>query len=308
MPAELRFCRSCGSRLGEGVAEYTETVRFQNGATATAAANPQTGPYAFGSGPQAFGPAADAQMQWIHKKKKKKLSGMTWLFIGLLLFFVFAGTFTAVMRNVRQSTGAAVATLPRPYVGVDRFIDGDGGVAFGHVDTPDGPADKAGLLGGDLIISFDGHAVKTADEITDFLRQAGIGKTVEVIYIRDGETKKTLLTPIGREELRQLERTFTRRPVGLGRFGYDDGEAERVLVPGTNTYGVQLGEITTSLPADMAGIKPGDIVIEFDKVPIRTAGELRSRVMRAMPYVPVDVVVMRGNERLTIPVKMGKQR
>src|SRR5262245_33759867 len=28
MPGEMRFCRDCGQRLGEGPAEYTETVRF----------------------------------------------------------------------------------------------------------------------------------------------------------------------------------------------------------------------------------------------------------------------------------------
>ena len=305
MPPELRFCRSCGSRLGEGVAEYTETVRFQNTPTAATAANPTT--YGIGSGPQALGPSANAQMPWVHKKKKKKISGMTWLFIGLLIFFVSAAAFTAVVRNVRQNTGAAIATTPRAYVGVDEFRNGDGGVTFNAVDTPDGPADKAGLLGGDLITSFDGHAVKNADEITNLLRQTTIGKAVEVVYIRDGETRKTMLTPVGRDELRQLERAFTRRPVGLGRFGYDDDESERVLVPGTNTYGVRLGNVGPSLPADMAGIKVGDIVVEFDKVPIRTPGELSSRVKRALPYSVVDVVVIRDGERLTIPVKMGKQ-
>ncbi|MEO8436323.1 MAG: PDZ domain-containing protein [Pyrinomonadaceae bacterium] len=305
MPPELRFCRSCGSRLGEGVAEYTETVRFQNTPTAATAANPTT--YGVGSGPQGLGPAAAGQMQWIHKKKKKKISGMTWLFIGLLIFFVSAAAFTAVVRNVRQNTGAAVVATPRAYVGVDEFKNGDGGATFNNVDTPDGPADKAGLLGGDLITSFDGHAVKDADEITGLLRQTTIGKAVEVTYIRDGETKKTLLTPVAREELRQMERAFSRRPEGLGRFGYDDDQAERVLVPGTNTYGVRLGNITTSLPADMAGIKEGDIVIEFGKIPIRTPGELRSRVRRALPYSIVDVVLIRGNQPLTIPVKMGRQ-
>src|SRR5947209_15537867 len=30
MPSEMRFCRACGCRLGEGVEEYTETVRFDN--------------------------------------------------------------------------------------------------------------------------------------------------------------------------------------------------------------------------------------------------------------------------------------
>src|ERR671932_1830982 len=37
MPSEMRFCRACGFRLGEGIEEYTETVRF-NSAPRTAPA------------------------------------------------------------------------------------------------------------------------------------------------------------------------------------------------------------------------------------------------------------------------------
>jgi S1-C subfamily serine protease len=72
-------------------------------------------------------------------------------------------------------------------------------------------------------------------------------------------------------------------------------------------FGVRLDEVNASLPADMAGIKQGDIVIEFDKIPIRTPEELTLRVRRAKPYETVDVVVIRNGERLTIPVRMGKQ-
>ena len=57
----------------------------------------------------------------------------------------------------------------------------------------------------------------------------------------------------------------------------------------------------------MAGIKKGDIVIEFDGVPIRTPGELSARVKRAVPYNTIKVVVMRETEKIEIPVKMGKQ-
>jgi S1-C subfamily serine protease len=56
----------------------------------------------------------------------------------------------------------------------------------------------------------------------------------------------------------------------------------------------------------MAGIKERDIVVEWDGVPIRTPEELLSRVRRAIPYSTVKVVVYRGEERLEIPVKMGK--
>jgi putative serine protease PepD len=57
----------------------------------------------------------------------------------------------------------------------------------------------------------------------------------------------------------------------------------------------------------LAGVKEGDVVIEFDGVPIRTTDEFLMRVRRALPYSTVKVVVMRGEEKLEIPVKIGKQ-
>jgi serine protease Do len=57
----------------------------------------------------------------------------------------------------------------------------------------------------------------------------------------------------------------------------------------------------------MAGLKSGDIVIEFAGVPIRTEEELNHRIQRAIPYETVNVVVIRGTERLTIPVRMGRR-
>jgi len=72
-------------------------------------------------------------------------------------------------------------------------------------------------------------------------------------------------------------------------------------------HGVKLNNISPSLPADMAGIKNGDIVIQFGDTPIRTGAELQARVRAAVPYTTVKVTVMRGNEKIEIPVRMGRQ-
>jgi S1-C subfamily serine protease len=111
-----------------------------------------------------------------------------------------------------------------------------------------------------------------------------------------------------------LNREFERRPEGRAHFGYEDGDAERVQVPGTNIYGVRLGSILRSRPADLAGIKEGDIVTAFDGVPIRTTNEMLMRVRRALPYSTVKLTIVRKGEnesdpveKLEIPVKMGKQ-
>jgi len=79
-----------------------------------------------------------------------------------------------------------------------------------------------------------------------------------------------------------------------------------VPVPGTNIFGVILNDVSSSMPADLAGIKEGDIIIEFDGVPIRTPQELHARVRRALPYSTVKVVLMREGQKMEIPVKMGK--
>jgi hypothetical protein len=302
MPRELRFCRNCGFRLGEGTAEYTETVRFQNVPPGTLTANnpANSGPYAFG-GPLAMSPSRNLS------KRRGRMSGMSWMFIGLLIFFIAAAGFTAVVKQIRPIQGrVAAVAAPRSYAGVNSFDTTDGGVTFDNVEPADGPADKAGLVGGDIITTVDGQPVRSDDEITDILHRTPIGKTIDIVYLRDGETMNTKMTTISKDEMDRLNEVFAARPQGRGQFGYEDGEAERVAVPNTKMFGVQLGEVLANRPADMAGIKQGDIVIQFDDIPIRTTDEFLSRVRRAVPYSTVKIVVMRGNERLEIPVKMGK--
>ena len=305
MPAGLRFCRNCGFRLGEGSAEYTETVRFQNAPPGTLPGNnaPNSGPYGFAGGPLTYSPRGGIG------KRRGGMSGTTWMFIGLLVFFLLAGGFTAIVKRVPRNIPVRVSVnAPRSVVGVDNFetADGNAGVTFANVEPPGGPADIAGLVGGDIITTVDGQPVRSDDEMRDLMRRLPIGKTVDVIYLRDGETKNTKLSTISQDELGDLEDVYSSRPEGRGQFGYEEGNAERVEVPGTKMFGVKLGEVLPNRPADIAGIKQGDIVVSFGDIPIRTSDEFLSRVRRAQPYSIVKLGIIRNGERMEIPVKMGK--
>lgn len=297
MPLGLRFCRTCGFRLGEGVAEYTETVRFSNSTT----------PNPFGMGAGQMAPAVTS----LPVCRKKRMSGMTWIFVGMIVFFLFAGIISHLVRprGIRGPFGPppppAAPAAPRSYLGVDLDTNDDG-VTFSSIQTPGSPLDKAGLVGGDTITSFDGKPVKTDDELMDLLRATPVGKTVEVVYLRDGKPLTTKLTTISESELAQLGKAFAGRAEGKGRLGIS-GQDE-VEIPELGIRGVKLERVDSSMPADMAGLKSGDIVIEFGGAPIRTGAEFSNRILRAIPYdPPVDVVVIRGSERLKIPVRMGKK-
>jgi len=293
MPKEMRFCRSCGNRLGEGSAEYTQTVRFPN-TTGTA-----------GAGTTPFYPSVNAPLIQpagnFRKKRRLGFTGMTWLWIVLGLFFLTGGVLSALRKNLPGRPSIAV-TPRRSYFGVDDFDTAAQGVTFDAVEPAGGPADKAGLVGGDIITSFDGQTVRTDSEMMDLLRRTPIGKQVEVIYLRDGISKTTKLTTISEDEFDRL-RDVGDRPEGM--FGFESNRTERVNDPATKTYGVRLKWVRQNGPADLFGIKEGDIITEFDKVPIRTAQELVSRVHRASPKQVVEVVVVRNGETLKIPVTMG---
>ncbi len=300
MPKEMRFCRSCGNRLGEGPAEYTETVRFRNAATANAQFNPAYIP------PAAAPIAPPSPRDFTRCRRRVGWGGMTWMWIVLAVFFASGGAMS-VLKGPRRGRATTPVFLDRSIFGVDGFKTTEGGVTFEDVEPPGAPADKAGMVGGDIITAFDGRAVKKESELMDLIRQTPTGKTVEVIYLRDGEIKKTQLTIISRQESNQLDRSYGSRAEGKGKFGYDDGDAERVFIPTSKIFGVRLDSVEPNEPADLAGIKRGDIVIEFDKTPIRTSEELLSRVRRGFPYSTVPVVVMRDGQRIEIPVKLGKR-
>ncbi len=299
MPAGLRFCRNCGFRLGEGTAEYTETVRFQNAPPGMLPNNsaPMAGPYGYTPPPAA--PYCQG--------KKRRISGMGWLFIGLLIFFISAGVLSSIVKRVPRNLPQVTINAQRSVAGVDDWETTDGGITFNYIETPGGPADKAGLVGGDVITTVDGQPVHSDDEMREIMRRIPIGQTVDVIYLRDGETKATKWTTISPEESGRLEEAFAARPEGRGQFGYDDSDAEQVEIPNTKMSGVKLGEILSSRPADMAGVKQGDIVIAFNEIPIRTPGEFRQRVRRAIPYSTIKLTIIRDGEQQVIPVKMGRQ-
>ena len=305
MPSELRFCRNCGFRLGEGSAEYTETVRF-DGATAagrvgTARPTSQSTPFGMGTA----GPMARVAAGAI-RCRRKRMSGMSWIFVIIVMFFaVGAGASLFAPRNPRRIF-PPVVSAPRSYFGVNSFDTADGGVTFDSIEAPGSPADKAGLVGGDIITTFDGQQVTDDGQMMDLLRKTPIGKTVDVVFIRDGETKTTKLTTISESDLDQLGKAFRARPEGRGKFGISN--QERVEIPGTKLHGVRLGNVDSSMPADMAGLKSGDIIIALDNAPIRTSAELSYRIQLAVPYKTVVVKIMRGSETMDIPVKVGRQR
>jgi hypothetical protein len=62
-----------------------------------------------------------------------------------------------------------------------------------------GPAEEAGLRGGDVIVEFAGQTITNIYDYTYALDVVKVGEPIDVVYERDGERKKTTLTPRSRK-------------------------------------------------------------------------------------------------------------
>ena len=81
-----------------------------------------------------------------------------------------------------------------PYFGsIPDFAEVPNGVRFADI-RPDSPADKGGLEAGDIMTGFDGKPIRNLYDFTYALRDAEVGQTVVVEYLRDGQAAQTNVT------------------------------------------------------------------------------------------------------------------
>lgn len=314
--AGLRFCRRCGYRLGEGVEEYVPTQRFDAGSMPTVAPpSPATDPFqarqTWGAAPiQPFGSASamgGQQAQGSTSKLAKMCRPVrgVWLWVTIIAVMLIVGGLLPLAMMSRRG-GAAVPRVERAFLGVDGFETAPGGGALiTGIAGPETPLLRAGLIGGDIIKRFAGKDVRNADDMRRILGEAPVGEPADVDYIRDNVPGSTKLTPGAEKDMPGMRR-FDQRPGGRGVIGIDVGA--RVQVPNMNIYGVELDDVNRNEPADLAGLKEGDIVIKFGEYPIRTPGDLRYRIAEALPGSTVPVTVVRGVDLIEILVKIGRSR
>ena len=72
-------------------------------------------------------------------------------------------------------------------------------------------------------------------------------------------------------------------------------------------HGVQVVNVVPGDPADQAGIKPGDILLEFNGQKITDSEKFRYLVAKSKVGATVPVKIMRGNKTLTVKVTLVEQ-
>ncbi len=155
-------------------------------------------------------------------------------------------------------------------------------------DVPEGPSKEAGILSGDVILSFDGVEVADTRELVRIVGNADIGKAARVVVFRDGETQ-TLMVTLGRREDAEAEAVPASAPadepvekelLGLKIAEMTDELREQLgLNPGSD--GLVVADVAEDSEAYEKGLRAGDVITEAGQQKVMRVADLEDRISEA---------------------------
>ena len=178
----------------------------------------------------------------------------------------------------------------------------DNGALVGDV-IPDGPAAKAGIKRGDVIIKFNGKEVSDVGQLPKIVASTTPDTDVDVVVIRDGK-RQTLNVHIAilKDGNTQVAKAQSRDSLGMQG---QDITPELAQTLGLDTdQGVLVSDVTAGLPAAEAGIKRGDVITEIDRKPIRNMADYKGLLGNIKKGRTVLFLIRRGGTTIYIAVKI----
>jgi len=162
--------------------------------------------------------------------------------------------------------------------------------------SPEGPAARAGLERGDVIVEFAGKTVTESHQLPALVAESRIGSTAHLTVLRSGE-RRTLDVTIASLPEEPERRVSARDGSDDGaEWGFAVADITPQLARGrglARDRGVVVTDVAPDGPAAEAGIQPGDIVREVDRSPVETSADLR-KALQSRKKDNVLLLVQRG--------------
>jgi serine protease Do len=170
--------------------------------------------------------------------------------------------------------------------------------------APDSPAEKAGIIRGDVIVEYDGQKVNDVSDLTNMAAVTPPGTEVIVKVIQDGKTKnmKVKLEKFPDQEAQVKDEV--RKSLGLTVRQLTPKIVKRFNID--HDDGVIIADVDQGSVAGDAGLKPGDIILEINKKPINTLANYSAVLEDVKPGDTALFLVKRGNNTIYAALRIRK--
>lgn len=188
------------------------------------------------------------------------------------------------------------------------------------------PAAEAGLKENDVIVEFDGEIVHSAAQLRRLVRETPVGRSVNLVVVREGQHKSFAIKLGERKESRaftgvlpneafKFEPQFDfgrmpsvitsliRQPVRLGVQVQNLTEqlADYLKVPGKS--GVLIASVNEGSAAQKAGLKAGDVIVGANGKSIQDTKDL-SEILREEQTASLKLDCIRSGQKLSVTVAL----
>ena len=153
----------------------------------------------------------------------------------------------------------------------------------------DGPAEKSGVLSGDIILEFDGKVVEQMRDLPIIVADTPVEKEVDVLVLRKGE-KQTIGVTLGRLEdgekkLASLstgkkteeEEPETKTLLGLQLSEIDEKTREEAKIS-DDLQGLFITDVEGGSAAQDKGIQKGEVIVQIGQEPVETLADAEKQI------------------------------
>ncbi len=206
----------------------------------------------------------------------------------------------------RQEIGVGIQTIT-PTMAAGLGLTRNYGVIISDI-LPGGPAEGAGLMVGDVLVSVDGEPADNLPSVNYFFLLRDSSEKVQVTVLRGTKEEVFSVAPV--EQIQDMDQLTSL------------ADPEKNLVPGLGIVGVELdrktasllhglrdpyGIVVTARATGSAGDVPllsGDVIRSLNTQPMTTLDKLRTALKAIAPGSPIVLQVQRDGKLLYIPITL----
>jgi serine protease Do len=177
-------------------------------------------------------------------------------------------------------------------------LKGAEGALVGDV-VAGGPADRAGIKRGDIIIGFDGQKIENSTQLSNLVARAAPKSAATFTVLRDGRTVEIKVTLEEKPKERGAQTSGreespgqTGQKLGLSLQDLTPDLADQLGYKGKN--GVVIASVVPGSPAEDSGLQPGDLIMEVNRSPVRTVKDFNLAVRGLRSGDVIALLVARG--------------
>ena len=160
-----------------------------------------------------------------------------------------------------------------------------------------GPAEKAGIEQGDVILGFDGKEIAESKDLPRIVASTPVGKTVTVKLLRNGKVVDRQVKVGEMEEKVDISKLpSSHKTLGIAVQNLTPEIAKELGVK--KDTGIVVTQVEPGSPAADAGIQTGDVIQQVNRKPVKNVEDFVQKVEKATDKDNVLLLIQRGQNSL----------